>query len=161
MAVALFCIPSVERRHYFLGVQCDRRRRNFRLRGQCVPDVAGFRPVQMEPEVPARLPALHFPGGTVDSMGKILPGRGPDFLAVAASGQCLRTHRLTCPVVRMARHSRRLPVGVGIEPFSFRPDGFPVGRKLVPVQCQGSFRFRRCRTPDIFRTSNSVNVNVL
>lgn len=70
MALALQRLRTLERSHHILGLQCNHRRRNLRSTGQCLPDVHHIRTVQMEPQNPERLPAVHPACNDVDCMGK-------------------------------------------------------------------------------------------
>ena len=83
--MALSVLPSMECRHHFLGVQRNRWRWDFRLRGERVPDVFGFRAVQMEQEDIERNTSVSIPSFRLDSVGALVFDMGPNQLALAGS----------------------------------------------------------------------------
>ena len=159
--MALHRISLVERCHDVLGMQRHDRRRNLRMRGQCLSDVIDIRDFPMEPQGVERVIAIHFPGYAVDCVGEILSDRGADFLAVAGPRKRICRHRLARPMVRISRHARRFAMDMGMQPGPVRHNGFPLRRQLVQVQCQGEIRSRKFIRHSPACAGNSFNVNVL
>ena len=101
LVVALWDVRRVEFRDDVLGVQRDGRGRHFRRAGECAADVAGLRslPVGEAADETSFRCSVPVPGGRVDRVGEILSDGGPDFLAVAGAGECVRRHGAAGAVV--------------------------------------------------------------
>ena len=130
LVVPLLRVRAVERAYNLLGLQCNRRRRNFRDTGQLASDVGLIRPVPFQPQTSQVRPAVYTSRSGVDCLGKALFQRA-DILAVARARKRICRHHTTCAVVRVDRNPWRLALGMARESWHFRDNGDTSGRNLA------------------------------
>ena len=119
LVVPLLRVRAVERAYNLLGLQCNRRRRNFRDTGQLASDVGRVRPVPFQPQTSQVRPAVYTSCSGVDCLGKALSQRA-DILAVARARKRICRHHTTCAVVRVDRNPWRLALVLDSQPRPFR-----------------------------------------
>ena len=119
LVVPLLRVRAVERAYNLLGLQCNRRRRNFRDNGQFASDVGRIWPVPFQPQTSQVRPAVYTSCSGVDCLGTLLSQR-PDILAVARARKRICRHHTPCAVVRVDRNPWRLAVVLDSQPRPFR-----------------------------------------